>query len=333
MIDKPRVTLREIALEAGVSIATVSRVISGSVDVKPELKAKVFDAMQKLSYIPKTQKASSASSSGRIRIGVLVNDLADSSYPFLLRGILDVAKTLGVEVSILETMRSTETETACVRRFVAEGVNGLISIPFSSEINPEIQALVHSRFPVVFILNPNNRHTDFIASYVTSDSRGVLSATKYLLDLGHRDILYLGDPHIPRFRGFQRAMAEACITPNPALIVDCEDRFDAAYTYIKDHFRRGLCSAILGVSENIGLGCWFALAEMGYSIPGDCSLVCYDNSVIARHLSLTTIVEPLVEIGKNAAHTLYDVIHNPYAPVKSVVLNDSLMIRGSCRRA
>jgi LacI family transcriptional regulator len=272
-----------------------------------------------------------------MRVGFLVNDFADEAYIHLMKGILDAASGLNIEVIVQEIMNSREKEANCLKILLDRGVNGIISVANSADFSQDYKKLISQRFPLVFLVNPNNSSAPLRddLNVITSDSEGTLYATKYLLDLGHRNILYLGDPGIPRYSGFQKAYELTKNTVPADLIVNCEDDFEAAHQYIMSNFKGdgNRYTAILAATDNITMGCWFAITKLGYRIPDDCSIIGYNNGQIAAHLGLTTISEPLLEIGKNAIYTIHECMTNPYTKPRRISLRDSLIIRNSCRLA
>jgi LacI family transcriptional regulator len=330
-MNKLKVTITDIARRAGVSIATVSRVINDSKGVNPELKSKVEQIMLEMEYTPK--KSSRGQERTPVtRIAFLVNDFSDEVYSYLIRGMLEATGSLNIELVVYETQRSKEREIFCLKQLQNSGVNGVITVANVGDLNSEFKRLLEEGFPIVFMVNPNDPTIPIRddLNIVTSASDGPFYATKYLIDLGHRDILYLGHPDIPRFRGYKRALEATGIPANPDLIIDCEDSFVQAKQYILENFKKGKFTAILAITDDIGMGCWFALTEMGMKIPDDCSIIGYNNKY-AANLSLTTIAEPLREQAKNAVYLLHECMSNYQVKPRSIVLRDSLIIRNSCR--
>lgn len=333
-MNKFKVTIKDIAQRAGVSIATVSRVTNDSQNVTPELKSRIKQIMSEMEYTPK-KSSGSQERTPVTRIAFLVNDFSDEVYAYLIKGILEATGSLNIELVVYETQRNIEREISCLKQLQNSGVNGILSVAVANrgDLNSEYQKLLEEGFPIVFMVNPNDPRIPIRddLNIVTSESDGPFYATKYLIDLGHRDILYLGRPDIPRFHGYKRALEANGISVNPDLIVPCEDSFVPAHQYILENFKKGKFTAILAITDDIGMGCWFALTEMGMKIPEDCSVIGYSNKY-AAHLSLTTIAEPLREQAKNAVYLLNECMSNYQVKPRSIVLRDSLFIRNSCSK-
>ena len=240
---------------------------------------------------------------------------------------------MNIELVVYETQRNRTGRSACSPSCRPARINGIICVANLSNLNSEYRRLLEEGFPIVFLMNPNDPRTRLRddLNIVTSDSEGPFYATKYLLDLGHKNIMYLGDPKIPRFRGYKKAIKSTGKPLNQDLIVDCEDNFEAAYKYLKENFEKGKFSAILAISDEIGMGCWFALTELGVRIPEDCSIIGYNNKYSAR-LSLTAIAEPLIEQGKNALYLLHECMSNYQVKPRSIVLKEGLIVRDSCSK-
>lgn len=331
-MNKPKVTINDVAQRAGVSIATVSRVVNGSQDVSPALKSRIEQVMAEMDYVPR-RKNGGKEASKAIKVAFIVNDFSDEVYSSLVKGVLEATGSLNIELVIYETQRNPEREISVLTQLQTRRVNGIICVANLSNLNSEYRKLLEEGFPIVFLMNPNDPRTRLRddLNIVTSDSEGPFYATKYLLDLGHKNIMYLGDPKIPRFRGYKKALESTGEPLNEDLIVDCEDNFEAAYKYLKENFKKGKFSAILAISDEIGMGCWFALTELGVRIPEDCSIIGYNNKYSAR-LSLTAIAEPLIEQGKNALYLLHECMSNYQVKPRSIVLKEGLIVRDSCSK-
>jgi LacI family transcriptional regulator len=331
-MNKSKITITDIAHKAGVSVATVSRVINASKGVNPELKNRVEKIMLETDYVPR-RKNDTKEVSPITRIAFLVNDFSDEVYSHLIKGIIEATGSLNIELIVYETQRNKDREINCLNQLQISNVHGIISVANLASLNSEYQKLLSEQFPIVFLVNPNDPNTlirDDL-NIVTSDAKGPFYATKYLIDLGHRNILFFGAPQTPRFKGYKDAFETTDNSMNPDLVVSCDDSFDDAHKYITENFKRGKFTAILAASDNIGMGAWFALTEMGLKIPEDCSIIGYNNK-FAEYLSLTTIAEPLIEQGKNTVYLLNECISNYQVKPRSIILKEGLIIRNSCRK-
>ena len=337
MKKQTKTTLEDIANHAGVSIASVSRVINNSSNVSPYLKDKVKNAIDELNFKPVVRNPET-NPAVPLRVGLLTPDISDETQSNVIKGVLEISRIMNMQVVLYDYENDTAKEAACIKEMSNGGLEGIIGILALDKLNQEYKELMTRHFPLVLIAsslypksigNDINENTNIVRS---DDIEGTYNATKYLLDLGHNKILYLGDPNINRFQGYKRALNEASIKINPNLVLDCENTFENAYSVIRKNYGRIQYSSIVAVSDNVALGGFNALKDLGLNIPQDCSIIGYSNSKLASFFSLTTIAEPLLEIGKNAVLLLNNSIKGLPISKKELLLRNSLVIRNSCRK-
>jgi len=327
-------TLKSIAKKANVSVATVSRVINNSDHVGPNARRSVEKVMKDLNYDRK--RAVRRNGVHGRRIGLLVADITDPFYPPLLKGVSHAAMSNNADLVFCDLARDPKIETYWAESLRASRIDGIIQAPAGERLNPLTVKMIAEGFPLVLLLD--HAIEDQNICVVTTDREvGVYHATKYLLDLGHRDILFVaGPPHlntsVARGRGYRSALSDAGITPAPEKMVFCDGSYEGAYSLLLEVKEKLQFSAVIAQTDMMAAGIWKALTDKGVRVPDDVSLIGYDDTMISRVLSLTTVAQPTYEIGKNALALVLDIINGRREPPQRVVLRDSLIIRNSCKK-
>jgi LacI family transcriptional regulator len=327
-------TIHDVAKYAGVSLSTVSRVLNDYDAVNPNTRQKVEAAIRAVGY--EKSKAESAKVAAKDRvIGLIIPDLLNPFFPHLLHGIEQVSKIHNYALVLCDSEDSGELEEQHVTALCERGVDGIILIPTSEEV-AYLEKLIKKQYPFVFL----DRFIDVEGiSYVTSDNdEGAYQATKYLLKLGHRRILFLAGPENlsteqARLKGVQRALAEEGLSYHDEFWLTGNYHLDEAYQLVRSALQKGLdFTAVFAMKDMMAFGAKKALEEQGISIPGEMSLVGYDDILFSSIISLTTVSQPTYEMGRNAMVLLLDLIHERITQPQHIVLRPSMVIRGSCRR-
>jgi LacI family transcriptional regulator len=189
---------------------------------------------------------------------------------------------------------------------------------------------------------------DGICSVVTDNTEGAMQATRYLVDLGHRDIVYVTRPLLvsslrDRCDGFRRAIRDRGIAPEERQVVTVramstvpsgKDAYlEGAYNAVGDLLRnRSRFTAVFAADDIMALGAKKAIEDAGLRVPGDISVIGYDDISIAHIADLTTVSQPAYELGRNSAILLIDLIEGRVKPPRHVTLRPSIVIRRTCRR-
>jgi LacI family transcriptional regulator len=328
--------MRDVASLAGVSVATVSRVINNESSVSSHTRRDVQRAIRELNYTSKS--AAGGRATDHRRVGVIIPDVTNPYFSCLLEGMSRPAQVHDVELVLGNVSEDLETEQYFFEEMLENEINGFIYIPFAVETNPLVSDLVAESFPLVFL----DREIEFERGcYVTSNNEeGAYQATTYLLSLGHRDILFIsGPPHlstsVTRQKGYWRGLASYGLQPKEELIVHGDDTSrESGYRVTEQLAQHGELpfTAIFASNDLMAFGAWEALEACGYRVPDDVSIAGYDDIPFADYVSLTTIAQPALEIGRNSFMLLMDLIEGRRQPPQRIMLRDSLVIRRSCRQ-
>lgn len=300
-----RVTMTDVAQQAGVSQSTVSVVLNGTPGIKisRETRRRVADAVAALGY--RHQKSLPRRGTGIQQIAMIFDQIATSPEPVIsIDGAREEAWKTGHVVSAYQTYNDPEMEPRTIDLVLRNRVDAIIYATVMTRQVMVPEALYHVGVPVV-LLNCFSQDRRF-PSVVPGEIAGGHSATKALLDAGHRRVAHITgemwmDAARDRLRGYREALAQADIAYDADLV--CEGNWQPSAGY--DHTRTLLAlpnppTAIFCANDRMAVGAYEAIKEMGLRIPDDVSVVGYDDEEVARHLSpqLTTLVLPHRAMGR-----------------------------------
>ena len=327
-------TIHDIAAEAGVSPATVSRVLNNNPSVQADIQERVRNIAEKLHYeksrtpVQKGQKKSTI-------IGLIIPDVLNPFFPLLIKGIENIAKIQGFSIIFCDSENDIETEEKHVKNLMEEGIEGLIFIPAPGS-NHLIKELIQQDFPMVFLDRTSTQaNTNFVTC---ANKEGAHQAVKYLYSLGHRNIVYISGPRYlstenERYEGFSTALEEEGVQLQQDLILHGEHSWSTTYEEVNkllDMNRR--FSAVFASSDIMAFGAKQAFEDRGLQIPDDVSIIGYDDIPFSSAIALTTISQPAFEMGRNAMHLLIDLIKKRVRTPHHIVLRPSIIIRKSCQK-
>ncbi|GAB3654054.1 LacI family DNA-binding transcriptional regulator [Glycomyces tarimensis] len=305
-----RVTIRAIADEAGVSVPTVSRVINGRSDVAPETRKRVEELLTERGY---QRRRSTRSANRNARLVDLVFNELDSPWAVeIIRGVEDAAHSAGVGTVVSAVHRrraSTEQWLDNLRTRASDGVILVVS-QLSS---PILEQLRHLRVPMV-VLDPAGGPTMDAPTIGATNWAGGLAATEHLIELGHRRIGFVHGPKQvlcsrARFDGYRAALEAADIPFDPALVYNGDFYHQSGFDAAKELLGlNDAPTAIFASSDQMAFGAYEAIRQRGMRIPEHVSVVGFDDLPESRWTSppLTTVRQPLSEMGSLAARTVLD---------------------------
>jgi LacI family transcriptional regulator len=325
-------TIQEVAKKAGVSTATVSRVLNDSDLVADELKARVRQTIDELGYYP--NRAARHLRAGYVRkVGVL---FADISNPFFTSVLAGIEATLQQADNILVMGNSNEDpniEQLHLNAFLEEGVAGII-LAATSASKSRYKDVLQAGIPMLTI---DRMVEDLKTDSVTiNNSDAAYHATSHLIGLGNRDVAFIGGPETMstarlRKEGYLQAMKDAGnLTPRIELSNFRQEGGYKATQMLLDSPNRP--SALLVANNVMTLGALQCIHEHQLAIPNDIALVGFDDMpwVTSLQPPLTVIAQPTFEMGRIAARLLLDRIQSPTNPIQRVSLETQLIIRKSC---
>jgi len=327
-------TMRDVAERAGVSVATVSHVINDTQYVSPELRERVLNAIETLDYRP-NKLARALSKKAIPLVALIVPDISNPYWSIVARAVQDVTDGYRFSVIVCSTDGLFEREVRFLQS-LAGWVSGVIFHPY--HVTHEHTNRHLGKVPVVIVGEFLSDEGDLVNwDHVGGDNQGgARQAVEHLIDLGHRRIGFIQGPaDTPtserRLAGFQQALELA------GLVID--ERLLMVVDYTREAGRQGMAAlleaeppptAVFCANDVIALGALEAAKECGCDVPGDVSIVGFDDIDEAVHTSppLTTIRQPPRRLGKAAAEMLMERIEGRDEP-RRIFYDSSLIVRES----
>lgn len=332
-MSSTKATIKDIAISLGVSVATVSRALTGSYEVNPHTKAKVLKKAEELCYRPNIQARNLLKGRSNL-IGVVVPEFVTFFFPEIIIGIQEICNKLGFQVLISQSNESSSLEAKNVVMLEESMVEGLIISVAKDCRNIELfQRLINDRVPIVFV---NRVISELKANQVVIDDRKwAFKMTEHLIKCGYRRIAHLaGNEHLSvtreRMFGYLNALTAYDIPVNDNLIMYLGVQQDRAKTGI-DYLMslREKPDAIFAINDPVAVGCMLELKRRGIKIPEDIAVAGFSESPTGRIMELTSVFQPTIEIGRKAAELLLKQINDYNSPVETIILDAKLNIRNS----
>ena len=332
------VTIKDVAQAAGVSITTVSHTINGTRRVSDRLQARVLKAMKDLDYRPNVLARSLRV--GRTRtIGLIIPDNSNLFFAEIARTIEDIGYQHGYSVILCNSDGKPEKQQRYIQTLVDKKVDGIIFMS-SGESADDLQQLVDNNIEVVAVDRDVPRPcTDTVL--LDNESAGY-QATQHLIELGHRRIACISGPSeltssAQRVVGYRRAMREAGLELNPAYLVTGDFQIEGGETGIIQLM--GIMprpSAVFVCNDMMAIGAIRGALQLGIKVPGDLSLVGFDDIALARAMSpaLTTMAQPVPDLARSATELLIQRMKGQLGSEhrQRIVLPARLVVRDSCSR-
>ncbi len=327
-------TMKDVAREAGVSIATVSRVINDPAGVSDKLQKRVKNVMKKLNYHPSSLARSFKMQETRL-IGIIIPLL---DHPFFSRLAQVMEQELfhnNYRAIICNTEENEARELEYIEMLLRQRIDGVIINSAIANTDYLFQ-LQSQNVPCVLI---DRNVEQFECSKVFSDnSLGGYQGMKYLLDGGHRNIRVVApfdfaQPVQHRIRGIREALAEAGVDEHPDMFMTSDDPSFEMGIIAGKHIA-GLNprpTAVFALTDVTAVGILRGLMQAGLKVPDDVSVMGYDGIPLSGYVmpGLTTVAQPINEMGKRAVQVLLNHIEEPELEADKVVLATQLVIRES----
>ena len=333
--NEDRITIIDIGKEAGVSYATVSRVINNKGNVNPESRERVLRAMTQLGYVANTQARSLAGGRSYV-VGLLVQDLGTGYIGEVIRGIDDELAKAQYNLMLFTTHRRKVKESLFVTTLTQGSSDGLLLVLPRNAV-AYLDSLRRRKFPYVLI---DHQGIDELGPSVgASNWQGGYDATNYLIELGHRRIGFImGTPELGcsqrRLEGYKAAMCHHNLPVDPALIQEGDFYQPAGFKGGVELLKlANRPTAIFASNDMMAFGVMDAVREEGLSIPKDISIIGFDDILQSAnvHPRLTTVRQPLEQMGRVATTMLLELINNPDRQPEKLELATELIIRETCQ--
>jgi LacI family transcriptional regulator, galactose operon repressor len=337
MMNNIHITIKQVAEEAGVSIQTVSRVLNNRPDVSTETRQRIKEIIEHLGYQP-FAVARGLASKRTYTLGLITSDFSDYWFSQVVTGADSEAHKLGYIFMLGSTESTPQDEPHFLRLLTEHHVEGVLFVRASNPRDLDhLRNLQHSGIPIVstgFYL------PDSELSFVEVDNAdGGEKATQHLINLGHKSIAMLTGPAntnsvLNRSKGYRRALRSAGIPVNSRLIVQGQSWFHrSGYDGMKELINRNVpFTAVFAHNDRIAKGAISALNEAGLKVPRDVSIIGYDDLPEAEFSDppLTTMKQPMLEVGRAAANLLIKLVEDPKATPQQILFTTELVSRSSC---
>lgn len=329
-----QVTLRDVAKAAGVHVSTVSRVLSPETRnlVNDDTASRIEALVDELGYSP-NRLAQGLKTRRSKTIGVLVNDITNPVFPYVVRGIEDQLLRSGYTALVTNTDANVERERTAFEALRARQVDGFI-MTTALRVDPLVDEALDQGVPLVLVVRNIDSHR---AAAVTSDERlGTRIAVEHLYDLGHRGIACISGPQTvstgaARLAGFTDAASSHGLEVDPRLVIEAGAfTIDEGERAMRELLAAGLpFTAVLAGNDMLAIGCLAVIGEQGLRCPDDISVIGFNDMPLAGRLSppLTTLRVPYYDLGAYAADLFVEQLNG--RPRREISVVQDLIVRGS----
>ncbi len=332
-----RVTIADVAREAGVSLMTVSRALNNKDGISLETRAHVLEVIQRLGYRP-SGVARSLVTRRTGTIGLIVPDVSNPYFSGIAHGVTEIANQQGLSVLLCDTQEEPEQEPRFLAVLEEKQVDGLIvAAPRQSSEQIVSQLARHQHVVVVNRLFLSNSGFSAAGYVINDDCAGGELATRHLLSKGHQRIGFLAGPRSSyggqqRFLGYRAVLEECDIPLDEEEILYCPPTVRGGFDSMLALFQvNPKISAVFAFNDMVAIGALQACAQLGRRVPDDLAIVGYDDIPMASWVtpSLTTLRAPFEEMGRLATKLLVDRFEECTQGCENIVLRPELIVRAS----
>ena len=336
-MEKQSVTIYTVAREARVSMATVSRVVNGNPNVKPETRQKVLDVIKQLNYRPNAV-ARGLASKKTTTVGVVIPNITDPYFAELALGIDDVASMYKYNIILTNSDSDDEKILKVVRSLLAKQVDGLIFMghDVSDDLRNEFES---TNTPVVVAGSVVN--DDALPSVRINYQAAAKEATEFLLKHGDQQVAYItgslrysinGED---RLNGYKEALANNNVPFNELLVIETDGSYQAGYAKAQEVIEKGLKAAYV-TDDSLAAGLLNGLTDADISVPDDFELISSNDTNYTKVVrpTITSITQPLYDLGAISMRLLTKLMDGDDSndDEKNVILDHGFVERQSTRK-
>jgi LacI family transcriptional regulator len=337
-----RPTIQDVADRAGVSKATVSAVINDKGTVRESTRSAVLDAIREMNYRPRPAARRRLATERPRSIGFVLREIANPYYAEIITGAESYLRERGYITLVAASEGDFHAEQEIIKLFMLKDVDGILLTPVLDGDTDLSHIFDLKRRNVSFVLLEEIRGVQ--ANLVDVDNiQGAKTAVRHLINLGHTHIVHFAGPEYSlhseeRVDGVRAAYSESQLIFSSRLVVPAGDSLEDGYRAGLDYFDgrppADRPTAVTCYNDLVALGLCRALDELGLDVPGDVSVVGYDDLHLIDYLAaasrLTTVHVPKIEVGRTAAEILHNEMENgASSPPRKVYLNAELVVRES----
>jgi LacI family transcriptional regulator len=303
------VTIYDVAREANVSMATVSRVVNGNPNVKPTTRKKVLEAIDRLGYRPNAV-ARGLASKKTTTVGVIIPDISSIFYSELARGIEDIATMYKYNIILSNSDQNTDKELHLLNTMLGKQVDGIV---FMGGNITDVHVEEFKRSPVPIVLAASVEEQAQTPSVNINYEQAIYDSVQLLVEKGHKRIAFVSGPmsepinSMRKLAGYKRALEEAGIAFDEALVAEGDYSYDSGIEALANLLDQSdKPTAVIAATDEMALGVIHGAQDRGVSIPEDLEVIGFDNTRLSLMVrpQLTTVVQPTYDIGAVAMRLL-----------------------------
>ncbi|WP_077328959.1 LacI family DNA-binding transcriptional regulator [Virgibacillus siamensis] len=328
-------TIKDVAKFANTSKSTVSRFLNGYT-VKKETELALKSAIKTLNYHPNVN-ARRLIKNHTQSIGIVVDDIANNFYADIFRGIEKITNLYGYQCTYYSRTSNYQGEYGFLDLAHERQVDGLILISFLKSPDDLLKKIEELVTPVVLIGDTNKQMNNF--SVDVDNELGIRDVVHYLHRIGHKKIAYITGPEefsatYWRREGYEGAMKDLGLEQSPSWVISSDWSESGGHKAMKELLNLGEVTAVIASNDEMAIGALLCANELGYRVPSDISIVGFDDIPVSKWVypPLTSVKQPLLEIGEKAAIGLIDKLSGQTENLPGrVLIKPNLVVRQSCR--
>ncbi|PGS56415.1 catabolite control protein A [Bacillus sp. AFS041924] len=330
------VTIYDVAREANVSMATVSRVVNGNPNVKPTTRKKVNEAISRLGYRPNAV-ARGLASKKTTTVGVIIPDISNTFYAELARGIEDIATMYKYNIILSNSDENIEKEITLINNMLAKQVDGIL---FIGGTITDVHKEEYEKAGVPIVLATTYDESNKIPSVNIDYAQAAFDAVDYLIKKGHQKVAFVNGPTetniigLSKLEGYKRALQENGIEFDEELITYGDNTYESGSEAFESfHERNIIPSAIFVASDEMAIGVIHSAQDHGILVPNNLEVFGFDNTRLALMVrpKLSSVAQPMYDIGAVAMRLLTKYMNKETVEDNTVILPHHLQIRQSTK--
>lgn len=330
------VTIYDVAREANVSMATVSRVVNGNQNVKPATRKKVLEVIERLEYRPNAV-ARGLASKKTTTVGVIIPDISNNIYAEAARGIEDIATMYRYNIILANSDQNEEKELTLLDTMLGKQVDGIVMM--SDAVTPKLhQSIEHSPVPIVLAgsVDESNQFASVNIDYFQAS----YEAVQLLIENGHKRIAFVSGPlqytinSKFKLEAYKKAIVDANMELDESLIVSDDDTYDSGIEAWETLSAiENPPTAFFAGSDELAIGLIHGAQDSGKKVPDEIEVISFENSKLARMVrpQLTSVVFPLYDIGAVAMRLLTKIMNKEKIDNQSVIIPHRIEKRNSVK--
>lgn len=329
------ITIYDVAREANVSMATVSRVVNGNPNVKPVTRKKVMDVIDRLGYRPNAV-ARGLASKKTTTVGLIIPDISNIFYAELARGIEDIATMYKYNIILSNSDENTEKELHLLNTMLGKQVDGLI---FMGSNITEDHLDEFKKSPVPIVLAGSIEDSGVMPSVNIDYEQAAYDSVTFFLSNGHTKVaLVIGNREESisqkKLAGYKKALEEKNIAFNEDYVIEGDFSYDSGIEAVNrlSELNEKPTAVLVGADE-MAVGVVNAIQDKGFKVPEDIEVISFDNTKLTLMVrpQVTTVVQPLYDIGAVAMRLLTKLMNKEEVQERAVVLPHRIEERNSTK--